>query len=138
MSVQPHVYKLTTKEKHLDNFSHVNHAVYLQLYEEARWQMLTDNGYPLSRVLETRLAPVILDIQVVYKKELKNREEVTIETISLESTNRLVINVEQTMYNEKKEIASTLKMRMGIMNLDSRKLLTPNDDWKKALSLESA
>ena len=38
-------YPLTIKEFHLDTFGHVNNATYLQIYEEARWEFINQNGY---------------------------------------------------------------------------------------------
>ena len=34
-------YELVIKECHLDSFGHVNNAIYVQLYEEARWDFIT-------------------------------------------------------------------------------------------------
>ena len=39
-----HEYEVVIREHHLDVFGHVNHAVYLELFEEARWELVTANG----------------------------------------------------------------------------------------------
>ena len=38
------------KENHLDGFGHVNNAIYLQFFEEARWEMITQGGYSWTDV----------------------------------------------------------------------------------------
>lgn len=65
-----HSYPLIIKETCLDSFNHVNNAVYLTLFEEARWDLLTTNGYDLKKIKETGLGPVILEINLKFSKEL--------------------------------------------------------------------
>ena len=57
-------YEITIKEHHLDFYGHVNNATYLQLYEEARWQFITDNGYGFEKIKSSGLGPVILEIKI--------------------------------------------------------------------------
>ena len=57
-------YQTQIIESHLDSFEHVNNAVYLELYEEARWDFITTGGFGLSRIKEEGIGPVILDLQV--------------------------------------------------------------------------
>ena len=59
METSPHatfVYETLIRESHLDTFGHVNNATYLQLYEEARWELITRNGYGLAKVRESLIA----------------------------------------------------------------------------------
>jgi len=46
-------YEVQIKEMHLDSFGHVNNAAYVMLYEEARWDFITRNGFGLDYVLES-------------------------------------------------------------------------------------
>src|SRR5688572_20414816 len=73
-------YELTILENHLDTFRHVNHAVYLDLFEEARWDLVTKGGWSFTRVQQTQVGPIVLEVHVKYRKELRLREKVTIET----------------------------------------------------------
>lgn len=50
-----HSYHLTIRERHLDLLGHVNHAEYLVLYEEARWDWITPAGLGLEYVQKTKL-----------------------------------------------------------------------------------
>jgi Acyl-ACP thioesterase len=45
-----HEYDLLIRGHHLDTFGHVNNAKYLQILEEARWDVITRNGYSLDEV----------------------------------------------------------------------------------------
>ena len=64
-------YNFMVLEAHLDTFGHVNNATYLQLYEEARWDFITNNGYGLDRVKETGIGPIIVEVNLTFKKELE-------------------------------------------------------------------
>ena len=44
-------YPLIIKEMDLDTFGHVNNARYLTLFEDARWDLITKNGYGLKKIL---------------------------------------------------------------------------------------
>src|ERR1700722_9620897 len=80
MSENVFLYPLMIKEAYLDVFGHVNNAMYLTLFEEARWDFITKKGYGLEKILETNLGPVVLEVKISYLKELRLREEVVIET----------------------------------------------------------
>lgn len=73
-------YPLIIKETYLDTFGHVNNATYLTLFEEARWDLITKNGYGLKKIQESGLGPTILEIKIVFYKELLLREQIIITT----------------------------------------------------------
>ncbi|MEA9356520.1 acyl-CoA thioesterase [Bacteriovorax sp. PP10] len=130
-------YEIKILEHHLDTFGHVNNAVYLELYEEARWDFITKNNLGMKEILETKIGPVLLDLNLTFKSELKNRE--TIKIISQarpEMRNRFVMILDQKMVREDGKVASTLTISVGMMDLEGRKLIAPTLKWLKALGLE--
>jgi acyl-CoA thioesterase FadM len=52
-----HEYTVLIIERHLDTFGHVNNATYLDLFEAARWEWITSNGFGLERIRELRKVP---------------------------------------------------------------------------------
>lgn len=126
---------LTIKEKHLDTFGHVNNAVYLELYEQARWDFITEEGYGLNEVQNSGLGPVILELNLKFKAEIKNREEIRIESQFKELKNPLVMVLSQKMINAQNKVASELELIVGIMDLRKRKLVRPHIEWLKAIGL---
>ncbi len=56
----------------------MNNAVYLELFEEARWDLVTRNGYGYEEVLQRRLGPAVLEANLIFKRELRNRQRVRI------------------------------------------------------------
>ena len=124
-------------EQHLDTFGHVNNAVYLSLYEEARWDFITKNNLGLKEILETKVGPVLLDLQLTFKAELKNREVIKITSQARsELRNKFVMTLDQKMLKGDGKIASTLTLSVGLMDLNQRKLISPTLEWLKALGLE--
>ncbi|MES2964751.1 MAG: acyl-CoA thioesterase, partial [Bdellovibrionota bacterium] len=137
MSLAPeHVYKLQIREFHLDTFGHVNNAVYLELFEEARWDIITARGYGLDTVMKTRIGPTILAVNVQFRRELKNRENVVIKTNVVSSEGKISI-LRQALFNEKGEEACTADFTIGLFDLNQRKLVLPTPEWRKAIGLDA-
>jgi YbgC/YbaW family acyl-CoA thioester hydrolase len=128
-------YRMQILEHHLDTFGHVNNAVYLSLYEEARWDFITRGGYGLRQVHELKQGPVILDVQVKFKKELNNREWISITSFDIYVKGKLM-GLKHEILKENGEVASSASFTMGFMDLAQRKLITPPSLWLKAVGLE--
>src|SRR5262245_2590352 len=73
-------YPILIRESHLDTFGHVNNAVYLQIFEEARWDLITKRGYGLDKVRESKQGPTIVEIRIKFFKELRLRTQCVIKT----------------------------------------------------------
>lgn len=129
-------YQTLIREFHLDTFGHVNNAVYLQLFEEARWEYITIAGYGVEKVHQDKIGPVALEALIKYRKELKLREKITIETRFAGRANRLSFFLEQVIKNEEGKVAATLTITLGIMDFKARKLISPPQDWLKAMGAE--
>lgn len=129
-------YEIIIKEHHLDTFGHVNNAVYLQMYEEARWELITRGGYGLREVRENLQGPVILEANLKFIRELKLREKITVSYELLDYTGKIG-RLKQIMTKENGEVASELIMTMGFFDLKTRKLIEPTPAWRKAIGLDS-
>jgi acyl-CoA thioester hydrolase len=129
-------YALTIREAHLDTFGHVNNATYLELYEEARWEMIQAGAWGLERIQNEKKGPVIVELHLTFKKELKNRSRITIQTRFKEMKGNKLMVLEQAMVNDAGEIASTLELVIGMMDLNQRKLIAPPADWLSAVGAE--
>ena len=125
-------YEMVIKEFHLDTFGHVNNAVYLQIYEEARWEMITVNGYGLDKVKSSGLGPVIMDAKIRFLKELKLREKITISIQLLEYPSK-VGTLKQWITTHDGHLSSDMEMKFGLFDTKQRKLVLPTDEWIKAI-----
>jgi len=124
-----HKYKIIIKENHLDTFGHVNNATYLELYEQARWEALNDHGVSVKKIMDERIGPVLLRVDLKFKKELFLRESIEIHSELLEKSNSKVMKVRQQMMNERGEVASEAIFDIGVMDLVKRKLINLQGIW---------
>ncbi|MBK9294493.1 MAG: acyl-CoA thioesterase [Oligoflexia bacterium] len=128
-------YKVQIKESHLDTFGHVNNAAYLTLLEEARWELITKNGYSLQKVHELKKGPVVLEVKMQFLKELKLREFINIQTHSVSFEGKIG-KLSQTIYNQNNEKACQADFVFGFFDLATRKLIPATDLWLKAIGLK--
>lgn len=126
-------YEIIIKEHHLDTFGHVNNATYLQLYEEARWELITENGYGLQKVKETGLGPIILEINIRFLKEIRLREVVKIHSQTTNYDSKIG-TIKQWMVDSKGNVCSEATFKFGLFDTKNRKMVSANDDWLKAIT----
>lgn len=131
MNTNKFFYPIVIKEIYLDSFGHVNNAVYLTLFEEARWDLITQNGYGLKKIQETQIGPTILEIKLTFLKELRVRENIIIET-QLVSYERKVGKISQKMIRDN-EVCCEAEIVIGLFDLKERKLILPTPEWLSAI-----
>ena len=127
-------YQILIKERDLDSFGHMNNATYLTLFEEARWDVITKRGYGLDRIHQLKIGPVLLEISLKFKHELRNRETVKITTGVLKHEGKIT-TLRQVMYNSKGEESCVADFVLGLFDLKARKLIEYTPEWNKALGL---
>jgi YbgC/YbaW family acyl-CoA thioester hydrolase len=132
-----HEYPLVIREAHLDTFGHVNNATYLAILEEARWELITRNGYGLDEVVRRRIGPTILEINLKFQRELRNRQRITIRT-GMESYAGKIGKVVQQIVDADGNVCCEALFTIGLFDLTARKLIPPTPEWIKALGLTEA
>ena len=108
-------------------FGHVNNAAYLKLFEEARWDLISNNGYGVQKINETQLAPTILEVSVSFLKELRLADVITIETTLLFYKNKIG-KLSQKMIRDQ-IVCCEAQFVIGLFDLTTRKLVLPTSDW---------
>ncbi len=127
-------YPLTIRESHLDTFGHVNNATYLTIFEEARWEIVTSQGYGLDRIKEVQQGPVILEIQIKFLKELRLRTQATVKTQILSYTDK-ISKLKQWIEDSSGKIYVEAEFTVGLFDLKTRKLVAPTPAWLIALGI---
>lgn len=125
-------YNLLIKEAHLDTFGHVNNAKYLEILEEARWDLITKNDYGLKDVMARKIGPVILEVNLKFRKELKLREKIKILTTCTKHEGKIGI-IDQKIINEKGEESAIAVFTYALFDLAQRKIIDPTPEWLKAI-----
>lgn len=137
MSTQPiFEYPLVIRETHLDTFGHVNNAVYLEILEEARWELITGNGYGIQKIKETGLGPTIVEIHLRFMRELLLRAHVVVKT-QLESYEGKIAVLRQWIEDGSGQRCCEAEFKIGLFDVRMRKLVLPNREWLKALGVAS-
>lgn len=134
-TINTHIYEVLITEKHLDTFGHVNNAVYLELYEEARWDLITKGGWGLDKIMRDKIGPIVTSIKIDFKREIKNRQKIFIHTKFGGFRNAKVSFLNQQMLSEKGDVLNEMTMEAGLFDLKERRLITPTDEWMKALGI---
>ena len=70
---------LVVRGYELDSYGHVNNAVYLQYFEQARWEFMKDQGM-LENITGQEFFLVVVDTHIRYMRESNLFDELVIET----------------------------------------------------------
>src|SRR5690242_10889601 len=135
MTNKTFTYPTIIKESHLDSFGHMNHGAYLPLLEEARWELITQNGYGLKKIHETGIGPVILEINLKFLRELHARDNIIIET-HLISYERTVGKIGQRILRDG-ETCCTAELTIALFDLNQRRIIPPTQEWLDAIGVEA-
>lgn len=129
-----HVAEIPVYETYLDVFGHVNHAKYLELYEQARWDWMASYNLSLKDIHRLQVGPVILNVNLDYRREVLARQTLRIYT-RVADYQKKIFTLVQEMRLPNDEVASTLKITGGMMDLKARKLVMPPDIWLQAFDM---
>jgi YbgC/YbaW family acyl-CoA thioester hydrolase len=72
-------FKLNVRGYELDSYGHVNNAVYLNYFEQARWEILREKEL-LKWFMDNHLFLVVTEMKVRYSSEAKLFDELLIRT----------------------------------------------------------
>lgn len=128
-------YPMIIMETSLDLFGHVNNAAYMVFYEEARWDLITKNGYGFKKILETGIGPTLLEANVKFLKELHARDSIVIESQSF-YFERKTGKINQKIMRAG-EVCSTAEFTIGLFDMKERKLIVPTPYWFAAIGLQN-
>lgn len=128
-------YQTQILEHHLDSFGHVNNAKYLELYEQARWDFISKNGYGLKEIVQNKKGPIVLDVSCRFKRELTNRERITIKSETLDVKGK-ISHMKQEIFKEDGSLASEATFTFGFMDLKARRLMNSPEEWLRAIGVQ--
>jgi acyl-CoA thioester hydrolase len=130
----PHYYEVLITEGHLDTFGHVNNARYLDILEQARWDLITQHGFGLRQIQQSGVGPTVLEINLRFLRELRNRERIKI-TSYTDSYSGKVGKFVQQIHNEAGELCCDALFVIGLFDVRARKLILPTPEWLRAIGV---
>ena len=129
-----HEKTIVISEAHLDSFGHLNHARYLELFEQARWDLITERGFGIDVIRRTKTGPTMLEVNLKFLRELAPRETVVIRS-ELVSYERKIGKMRQWMVKADGETACDGLFTFGLFDVERRKLIDPSPEWARAVGL---
>jgi acyl-CoA thioester hydrolase len=121
-------------ERHLDTFGHVNNATYLDLFEAARWDWITRNGYGLERIQALQQGPTVLEVTLKFRRELRNRQSIVIRSW-VEKAEGKLLSLKQEMRSATDDLYCEGVFLCGLLDMRARRLLAPTPEWLRAVGL---
>src|SRR3954466_2400508 len=122
-------------ESQLDSFGHLNHARYFELFEQARWDIITERGFGIDVIRRTKTGPIILEAAAKFLRELVPRETVVIHS-ELISYERKIGKMRQQMIKADGQVACEATFVFGLFDIERRRLIDPSPEWAYAVGLE--
>jgi acyl-CoA thioester hydrolase len=107
----------------LDSFGHVNHAVYLNYFEHARWSMLAEEGITLEWIAKEKLWPVIISAQLKYMKPAFMGDRLEIRSRAIDAQ-RMRFTFEQDIFRGDVQLTSA-RYESAVINEKGRPVETP-------------
>jgi thioesterase III len=126
-----HIYPFQTKESQIDFLGHLNNLAYLEIFEEARWQMITERGFGYPKIQELQLGPVILGIEIQFRKEILLRQKCVVES-KVQQYDGKIGKLSQEMKSNTGELLCRALYTIGLFDMRARKLVSPNSEWLHA------
>jgi len=123
-------------EAHLDSFGHLNNARYLELFEQARWDLITGRGFGIDTIRQTGTGPVVLEVTARFLRELAPRESIVIRS-QLLSYERKIGKLTQQMVKADGTVACEAVFTFALFDMTRRKLIEPTPAWAHAVGVDT-
>jgi acyl-CoA thioester hydrolase len=114
--------RLTVRGYEVDTQGHLNWAEYLHYAEHARWQCLAAAGITQDRLVATGFGPVVLDVSVKFRRELRGGDEVDVTCGFVFDGGRTFGIVQDFRRPSDGRVAASLTSTTGLLDLRERRL----------------
>jgi len=132
-----HRFDFTVRSTDIDVIGHVNNAKYLEYMEWARFDWIWQHGFTLDELKRRQIMPVVVNININYRKELQMREEVhAITTVVKVGEKSFVIRHE--LFNEREQLVADGDVTMVMIDANTRRSTTLPVELAEALHAELA
>lgn len=116
----------------LDTQGHLNHAVYHQYGEHARWELLRAAGIPQDKFIASGVGAVVLESTIKYKRELRGGDEVTVTCAFDWKEGDKVFRFHHQIIKLDGTVAAEITVVAGAMDLTARRLVAnPADHFRE-------
>jgi YbgC/YbaW family acyl-CoA thioester hydrolase len=131
MKLEITMFEIQVQSTHLDRFGHVNNSVYMEYFEWARWDWSLKNGFDFMEMIKKGVGPVLVNIEISFKKELLFRDKLFIET-KFSKKSEKSFTLKQVMRNIENETVSIAFPTIVIVDKKKKKAVSvPHEILKK-------
>lgn len=113
-----HTDRVRVRWSEVDPYNHLNHAVYLTFFEQARIDALADIGFSMGELQALGCQIIVAEVAVKFLKSALGGDEVRIETEMI-ATRRVSTTWVQRMYRGD-ELLATIELVAAITDLDGK------------------
>lgn len=111
----------------LDGYGHVNHAVYLNYAEHARWKMLEECEAGVSYFKDRGVSPVVVRVEVDYREPSYLGEYLTVE-LTLHSRKTRIATFRHRMLKKGTErLAAEVLVTLVVVGAGGKAVSLPED-----------
>nr|WP_255433467.1 thioesterase family protein [Brevibacillus sp. LEMMJ03] len=128
-----HLFDLVVRSTDIDVIGHVNNAKYLEYMEWARFDWMCRQGFTLEELKRRQIMPVVVSIQINYRKELRMLEQVQVRTSVVKIGEKSFV-VRHELYNQRDERAADADVTMVMIDAVQRRSVPLPDDLARALA----
>jgi acyl-CoA thioester hydrolase len=121
----------------LDTQGHLNWAEYLHYAEHTRWEFLAAAGITQDGLLATGVGPVVLDVSVAFRRELRGGDEVDV-SCAFVFGGRPTFRILQDFKRPDGMVAASLSSMSGLIDLRERRLIEDPAKHFRALTTDPA
>ena len=126
-----HVDSVRVRWSEVDPYNHLNHALYLTFFEQARIDALASIGFSMGELQALGCQIVVTDVTVKFIKSALGGDDVRIQTEMIE-TRRVSTSWRQRMYRND-ELLATIDLTAAITDLEGKPRRLP-DGFAEALA----
>ena len=108
-----------------DIYGHLNNAIYLHIYEEARSDALDQMGMSIQKLNEKNIGIFLINLELEFIKAIQMGEIITVSSYIIEST-RLRATWKQEIFNSKNELCNRAIVK-GVFIRDNKPSRLPKD-----------
>lgn len=132
-----HRFDFTVRSTDIDVIGHVNNAKYLEYMEWARFDWIWQQGFTLDELKRRSVMPVVVNININYRKELKMLEKVQVRTSAIKVGEKSFV-IRHELYNQKEELVADGDVTMVMIDANTRRSTALPAELREALLGELA
>ncbi|GED29828.1 thioesterase [Brevibacillus centrosporus] len=132
-----HQIEFPVRSTDLDFIGHVNNAKYLEYMEWARFDWLWQTGLTLDELQRRAIMPVVVNITINYRKELRIHEQVIARTSAVKLGEKSFVICHE-LFNQEERLVADADVTMVMIDAHSRRATEMPAELREALSAELA